>query len=116
MEYLRLEKTAEFSQHSGLSYGWPRSRQLAVPLGHGGDRSLEGCSGPVVLSAFIHAVHSLRWIIMTKFANDTKLGGIADMFKDTARIEYSLGRLEKCFGRKVEWHHVRKSAVSGTSG
>lgn len=53
---------------------------------------------------------------MTKFANDTKLGGIAQMFKDTARIEYSLGRLEKCFGRKVEWHRVRKSAVSGTSG
>lgn len=110
MEYLGLEKTAEFSQHSGLPYGWSRSRQLAVPLGHGGDGNLEGCSGPVVLSAFIHAVHSLRWIIMTK------LGGIADMFKDTARIEYSLGRLEKRFGRKVEWHHVRKSAVSGTSG
>lgn len=74
-----------------------------------------GRPGLVVRSTLICALHSLRWIIMTQLANDMKLGGIADMLKDTARIEDNLGRLEKWFGRRVEWHRVKKSAVSGTS-
>lgn len=58
-------------------------------------------SGAVTLSTFISAFHSVIWITVTTFANDEHLGGTANMWKDTVRIEHNLGRLEKWFGRKV---------------
>lgn len=99
-----------------LQYEECKSSLLAVPVdsrSDGGEIAIcRVSSGPVILSAFFSALHSLIWIIITEFANDMKLGGIAKMLKDRVRIEYNLDRLEKWFGRKVEWHHVRKCAVS----
>lgn len=71
---------------------------LLYPLSHSGREG--DSSGPVILSTFISAFHSVVWLTVTKFENDAHLGGTASMLKDTVRTEYNPGRLEKWLGGK----------------
>lgn len=72
-----------------------KSGCLLYPLRHSwreGDSS-----GPVILSTFNSAFHS---VTVTTFTNDAHLGGTANMLKETVRIEIILAGWRSGLGGK----------------
>ncbi|GAB0191622.1 mitochondrial enolase superfamily member 1 [Grus japonensis] len=67
--------------------------------------------GPILLNVIINGLDYETECTLGKFADDTKLGEVADTAEDCAAIQRDLNRLEKCANRNLKMFKIGKCKV-----